>query len=266
MALMYTVFICDDNENSLEVLSLTIKKDPRFNLVAQANDGKSAIDLIERYRPDIIVLDIVMPEYDGVYIVKHIRKNMNKYDPIIYILSGFGTDPIVRALNGLGVDFYSMKPVPMNVIVSNLNTLIEQRGNAAACFAHDEDGVKKELAEDIIRSTFLNLGIMPHRISSKCITDALLIYMRDPGSSPLLTKVIYPEIAKKYGLNNSSVEKNIRNAICQMKKNGAGIYNEIFSYSTKGHVTNGEFLSVMADYINKYMRNSRHSEVKRYEQ
>jgi len=263
---MHTVFICDDNANSLEVLSLTIKKEPQFKIVAQAYDGKTAINLIERHCPDIIILDIIMPEYDGVYIVDYIRKNMKNYNPIIYILSAVGTAPIVRALNELSVDFYSMKPVSMSLIISNINKLIDQRGGSAKFYAPDESGsIKKEVIENAVKSTLLHLGIMPHRVSSKCITDALLIYMYCPEPNPMLTKVIYPEVAKKHGLNNSSVEKNIRNAISRIQKNNTGIYNEIFSYSTKGSITNGEFLSVMSDYINKYLKNSGYLAVKRYE-
>ena len=95
---------------------------------------------------------------------------------------------------------------------------------------------------------------MPHRTSSKCILDALVLRMNSLDPNPLLTKVLYPQIALKYSLSNTSVEKNIRNAISQMQMNNTEIFNEIFSYSTKGRITNGEFISVMSDYINKRMR------------
>jgi len=268
---MFTILICDDNANSLEVLSLTIKKEPQFKVAAQACDGKTAMILIERYRPDIIILDIVMPEYDGVYIVDYIRKSMKEYDPIIYILSGLGTDSIIKAFNELGVDFYSMKPVSMSVVVNNLKMLIKQRDNSnnnspETFVVSDENGEsikgeKQRLLEDIIKDTLLHLGVMPHRISSKCVTEALLLYICNPEPSPLLTKVIYPAIAKKYNINSSSVEKNIRETISQMQRDKNEIYDEIFFYSKNRRITNGEFLSVMSDYINKYMKNSGDSEV-----
>jgi len=262
---MYTVLICDDNANSLEGLSLTIKKEPQFKVVAHAYDGKTTITLIERHRPDVIILDIVMPEYDGVYIVDYIRKSMKEYDPIIYILSGLGTDSIVKALNELGVDFYSMKPVSMSVVVRNLNALINQRNKNKSFSALADDSAKQEILEDVTKYTLRNLGIMPHRISSKCITDALLMYMYNSEPNPVLTKVLYPEVAKKHGINSSSVEKNIRNTISQMQKNKTEMYNEIFSYSTKENITNGEFLSVMSDYINRFVKSNRYLEVSREE-
>ena len=257
---MYTILICDDNASSLEVLHLTIDKEPQFKVVAQAYDGKAAIALIEKCRPDIIILDIVMPEYDGVYIVDYVRKSMEGYSPIIYILSALGTDSIVRALNELGIDFYSMKPVSMSVIVRNLNALIKRHGETETNSAPAEDRekitetVNRELFEDTIKYILLHLGIMPHRISSKCVLDALMIYTRDPETNSLLTKVLYPQIAEKQGLNNSSVEKNIRDAISLIQRNKTDMYNDIFSYSTKGNITNGEFLSVMSDYVSKSVK------------
>ena len=257
---MYTVLICDDNANWLEILSLAIDKDSKLKVVAQACDGETALELIERLRPDIIILDIVMPEYDGVYIVSHIRKHMNEYTPFIYILSGLGTDSIIKALNNLGIDFYSVKPVSTHVIMNNLNALIERHNHAEVTFEGSEEAksiMEREILENVVKNLLLRFGVMPHRISSKCVMNALVLYAYSPESFPILTKVLYPQIAEEYGLSNSSVEKNIRSAISQIQKNNTEVYSEIFSYSTKGRITNGEFLSVMADYINNIVRNGR---------
>lgn len=256
---MHTIIICDDNVNSLESLSLAIRRDPQFEIVAQASDGKTAISLIERCRPEIIILDVVLPEYDGVYIVNHVRKNIKDYDPIIYILSGLGTDPIVRALNELCIDFYSMKPVAMSVVVQNLDSLVKQRSGVktAMAFNADADVARDEMIENAVKNMLLYLGIMPHRTASKCVAEALIIYIDEPGANRMLTKIIYPKIAKKYGLNGPSVEKNIRTAISHAQKTQTLKFNEIFSYSTKKHITNGEFLSVMSDYISKSLKISR---------
>jgi len=179
---------------------------------------------------------------------------MKDYEPIIYILSGLGTDPIIRALNELGIAFYSMKPVSMSVIIQNLKILINQQ-NPHAFFIEDNrknaGGIKQEILEDETKDILLQLGIMPHRISSKCVMDALVMYMCSSDPIPVLTKVLYPQIAEKYGINNSSVEKNIRDAISLIQRNKTDMYNAIFSYSTKENITNGEFLSVMSAYISK---------------
>ena len=222
---MYTILICDDNLNWLESLNIAIDKDPKFKVVAQAYSGGTTLKLVEKFRPDIIILDIVMPEYDGVYIVNYIRKNMKGYSPIIYILSGLGTDPIVRTLNELYVDFYSMKPVAISIIMGNINMLIKNRDNLGIISAPAEENegnkenMKAEILKDVIKNLLLRFGIMPHRISSKCVMSALVMYTNSHESFSTLTKGLYPQIAEEYGLSDLSVEKNIRNAISQIQRN-----------------------------------------------
>jgi two-component system response regulator (stage 0 sporulation protein A) len=190
---------------------------------------------------------------------------MKEYDPIIYILSGMGTAPIIKTFNDLGVDYYSMKPISLNVIVKNLKTLIMQRnpGAFSSDFSQDSgksaEGLKQDILEDTVKTILLCFGLLPHRTSTKCVTDALILHTNSLDANPLLTKVLYPQIAAKYGLNSSSVEKNIRNAISQMQMNGTEPFNEIFSYSTRKRITNGEFLSVMSDYIKKRIHGHTHS-------
>jgi len=84
--------------------------------------------------------------------------------------------------------------------------------------------------------------------------DALMLYLRSDKTFPMLTKDIYPTIAKKYGMSTSSVERNIRRAVGKMQQQKSDTYNEIFSYVTAQHITNGEFLSVMSDYIGKNIK------------
>ncbi len=87
---MYSVLIADDNKDWIDILDAKISQDPSFNIIAKAYDGKEAIKVVEAERPEIVILDIIMPEFDGAYIVNHIRSEMRGYDPVIYIISGIG--------------------------------------------------------------------------------------------------------------------------------------------------------------------------------
>jgi two-component system response regulator (stage 0 sporulation protein A) len=185
---------------------------------------------------------------------------MEGYAPIIYILSGLGADSIVRALNELGIDFYSMKPVLPSVVVRNLNTLTRQRDHHAFFSDTSEENaetgtfLKQDKLEETIKYVLLRFNLLPHRKSTKCVQDALALYMSSSGLNPLLTKFLYPQVAQRYRVSNISVEKNIRNAITQIQKNNTELFRDIFSYSTKRHITNGEFLSIMSDYISKSVK------------
>lgn len=260
---MYSVLICDDNQHWAKLLSTEIGKQPLYNVIGIAVDGKTAINQIELLHPDIIIIDIIMPEFDGAYIVDYIRNNIEGYNPLIYVISGIGTDTIIYVLNDLNIDFYSMKPVSIDVVIQNLNHAVNRRVKAgivqssadvsSLVYESQEEALKPSVklppVTDIIRDTVFRLGMPPHRISTKCVIDALTYYITNPDSARALTKVLYPEIAKKYDISESSAEKNIRNAISGIYKNKTEMFDQIFMYSNNRKVTNGEFLSVVSDFI-----------------
>ncbi len=70
---MINVVIVDDDEDSLQLMSQYLKlKD--VNIVGEAKDGKSAVELYSEKKPDLIITDMKMPEYDGVYVIKEVKK------------------------------------------------------------------------------------------------------------------------------------------------------------------------------------------------
>ena len=70
----FRVVIVDDDIDTLEVFAefLEIKD---VNVVGRGHDGKDAVELYEKHRPDFVLMDVMMPEYDGFYGLRKIRKN-----------------------------------------------------------------------------------------------------------------------------------------------------------------------------------------------
>ena len=78
-----TVIVVDDDRDSLEVFAeyLTMKD---LKVVAKANNGKSAVEIYEKFKPDVVLLDVIMPGYDGFYAIEHIRR-INPDAKIIFV-------------------------------------------------------------------------------------------------------------------------------------------------------------------------------------
>lgn len=247
---MQSVLIADDNKSWLEILESRINQEPEFEVVATALDGKEAIEMIEKKRPEVIILDIIMPEFDGAHIVNHVRTQMNDYNPVIYILSGIGTDTIIKVLNDLEIDFYSMKPVSIEIVIHYLKTIIAKKRHENFVIMMPDEPVLQSTVTNV-RDFVYRLGMPRHLLSTDCIIDTLIYYIDNPNCLRLLTKILYPKIAKARGVSASSVEKNIRNAILQMQKNNSELYQRVFSYSGNNSITNGEFLSTVVDFMAK---------------
>lgn len=242
---MYTVLVADDNTSWLESLSDALNQDGAFEVVALASNGTSALKFAESLRPDIMILDIIMPECDGVYIVNYIRKHMPDYHPVIYMLSGIGSNTIITILNELDIDFYSMKPIPLSLILENVKRIISSRGKSTP----SGSSPVPTSSEHSINNFILQLGLPLHLACSKYLAQALQYYKEDPECFCMLTKVLYPHIARLNKSSTSAIERSFRFAIKRMQTENTDLYREIFRFHLSKKITNSVFLNSLATYL-----------------
>lgn len=247
---MYNVLIADDNIEFTNSLTEILSTSPHYQIVAALTNGLEVISQMELLRPDILILDIVMPGTDGINIVAHARQRMTDYDPIIYIVSGIGSTAIIKALSALNIDFFSMKPVALDLILHNLNTITKVIQIPDQAPPHKETAPVSE--EIRIKQFMIQLGLRPHLRSSKCLYSALLYCLEHPDGTLLITKGLYPSLAKKYDLTNAAVERRLRHAIEIIQKNKTPLYHKVFSYAGDKKITNGEFLGAVTEYFQSY--------------
>ncbi len=247
----FRIVLADDDIEWTQLFELAVSKKDRYELVGTAEDGDSAFQIIKKERPDIVISDILMPKTDGCYLVNSIRQ-MQDYRPIIYILSGIATDPIVRILQNLEIDYYSLKPVGVNTILSNLDLLIAMRG-----LMPDQSSQKITIQytnklEQRVEDILMEIGMAPGSKFYSYMRDALIACTIDGSNVNLVTKVLYPDIAKKYGVSTPSVERGLRYGIQTVRKTNAPLYQEVFSAMLGKHnISNTVFIATLANYIRK---------------
>jgi DNA-binding response OmpR family regulator len=106
---MYDIMIVDDDPSILDIVELTLKREGYQ--VLRANSGREALRALEMGQPDLLVVDSMLPDIDGVSLVKTLRSNAETaYTPIIFLSGLTDTDKAVEALNS-GGDDYLRKPV-----------------------------------------------------------------------------------------------------------------------------------------------------------
>lgn len=119
------ILIVDDEKNIVDILKFNLKKEG-FDTI-EAYDGKQALDLVEREKPDLILLDIMLPEYDGFTVCKKIRQTMNV--PILMLTAREEEVDKVLGLE-LGADDYITKPFSprelMARVKANLRRSVEE--------------------------------------------------------------------------------------------------------------------------------------------
>lgn len=99
------VLLCDDSLFMRRILqSMLIKLDPDIEVVAQAGNGKDAVELYKIHRPDLVTLDITMPVMGGIEALKEIKKI--DPDAMIAMVSAIGQQPtIIEAIRSGACDF-----------------------------------------------------------------------------------------------------------------------------------------------------------------
>ena len=121
---IFKILLVDDEPDILEILSYPLKNEG-FQ-VHTANNGLEAIKLVKDIQPHLIILDVMMPEMDGIEACDIIRKDPKTSSTLIAFLSARGEDYSKIAGFNAGADDYITKPVKPKVLVSKVKSLLRR--------------------------------------------------------------------------------------------------------------------------------------------
>jgi len=112
------VLVVDDNEDAASSLAMLLKL---LGIeVKTANDGLTALAMLEKYHPDVILLDIGMPEMDGIEVARQIRQRSEYDDILLVALTGWGQEDDRRQTKKAGFDSHLVKPADIAALQSLL--------------------------------------------------------------------------------------------------------------------------------------------------
>lgn len=116
----YKVLIVDDIPENIQTLGEMIKD---FDLdVKIAEGGQDAIDIIDSYTPDIIMLDLMMPHVNGWDVIDYVRKKYSKNEMVIIVVSLLNNKDNIDECYELGVNDYITKPVIKARLTSSIES------------------------------------------------------------------------------------------------------------------------------------------------
>jgi len=149
-----TILVVDDEQDIVEFISYNLEKEG-FN-VASANNGKQALEQTLKLHPDLILLDVMMPEMDGIETCEEIRKNPEVSNTVIAMLTARAESYSQIAGFDAGADDYIIKPIRPKVLVSRIKALLKRTSYAIP---------QKEMANESAR-VFRNLliDVEKHRV------------------------------------------------------------------------------------------------------
>lgn len=122
------ILLVDDEPDILEIIGYNLKKEGYE--VTTADNGKDAIKLAKKENPDLIILDVMMPEMDGMETCYQMRNIPSLKDTLIAFLSARGEDYSQIAGFDAGADDYITKPVKPRVLVSKVKAILRRKGGS----------------------------------------------------------------------------------------------------------------------------------------
>lgn len=118
------VAIADDNEKILCMLGDILEQDKEINIVGKAKNGEEAINIIREKQPDIMLIDLIMPKFDGLTVMDKINKDTSiKKRPSFIVMSAIGQETITDNAFAMGASYYIMKPFDNDMVINRIKSI-----------------------------------------------------------------------------------------------------------------------------------------------
>jgi DNA-binding response OmpR family regulator len=118
------VLIVDDDEELVELISDVLERDGRFE-IRTVNNGFDAGMMVKEYRPDLIVLDVMLPDINGKEVCQRVRSDKTMSDVKIICISGMVEEDRVGELRAAGADDFMHKPFEIERLVARMCQLLD---------------------------------------------------------------------------------------------------------------------------------------------
>ncbi|MDR3589979.1 MAG: sporulation transcription factor Spo0A [Negativicutes bacterium] len=252
------VAMADDSKEFSFILQEHLSQQNDIELVGVAYNGEQILDIISEKEPDVVMLDIIMPQLDGIGVLERINLSQSRR-PKIIALTALGQESLVQRVIELGADYYLLKPFNLDSLTMRIRELAgtpERKvipQNTVTRQTIESRPVDAEVT-DVIRE----IGVPAHIKGYQYLREAITMLVENSSFLGAVTKELYPTVAKKYATTPSRVERAIRHSIeVAWNRGNIDLINQLFGCNVnmdKGKPTNSEFMAMIADKLRLQMR------------
>ena len=243
------ILIADTSEGYRRMLADAIAGETDMEVAGATGDGQEAVRMVRELEPDLVVMDMVLSSMDGLEVLRELQSVERR--PRVLIVSGFVRSNMAELAAAEGADYYLMKPCKMTTVLERLRQM------AALYMLDGEDNDLMERGgqslESVITAIIHEIGVPAHIKGYQYLREAIMIAVEDMDVINAVTKILYPEVAKRFGTTASRVERAIRHAIeVAWDRGDLETLQKYFGYTVsnaKGKPTNSEFIAMIADRL-----------------
>jgi len=197
-----------------------------------------------------------MPHLDGLAVLERLREIKKGVLPNVIMLTAFGQEDVTKKAVELGASYFILKPFDMENLGNHIrqvsgNTNTFTRKSTTSYRSQTEQ--KPKNLDASITSIIHEIGVPAHIKGYLYLREAISMVYNDIELLGSITKVLYPDIAKKYNTTASRVERAIRHAIeVAWSRGNIDSISSLFGYTvsmSKAKPTNSEFIAMVADKL-----------------
>jgi two-component system response regulator (stage 0 sporulation protein A) len=252
------IVIADNNRELCDNLSELIGLQEDMELSGVAYDGIEALQVIEKCKPDVLILDITMPYLDGIGVLERLAEFGER--PIVIVLTAFEQESMIQRLTSLGAAYYMVKPFDASTLFDRIRQfsgrtqsrkIKEETYTYTTTNNNRREKTVNQLELEVSR-LFHEMGIPAHFRGYSYLREAIIIATQEVEVLGNITKNLYPRIAEKYHSTASGVESAIRHTIeVGWERGNSEFIDEFFGFdSQKGRFpTTASFIAKIADKL-----------------
>ncbi|MDR2752468.1 MAG: sporulation transcription factor Spo0A [Clostridiales bacterium] len=250
------VLLADDNKDFIDTLTNYLNSQLDMEIIGVAYDGLDAYQKIISLKPDVAILDGIMPNLDGLGILERLEKaKCPNETPICIMLSAVNQEKITQQAIDLGAEYYMVKPFDLACLASRIRQMkdvLSSNGTVPSAAVKSAKNQNVNL-ESRVTNILHEIGVPAHIRGYHYMREAIMMAVEDIDVLNYITKELYPSIAKKCNTTPSRVERAIRHAIeVAWSRGKVDIIDNMFGYTInnhKGKPTNSEFIALIADRL-----------------
>lgn len=247
-----SVCIVDDNRELVHIMKEFFNQEEDIEVIGVAHNGKECMTMLEELEPDILLLDIIMPLLDGIGVLEQLRSEKREHMPNVIMLTAFGQEEVMRKAVEYGASYFVLKPFDFENLADKIREVSgHEKMNKPNIRKQSTN--KKDNIETSITSIMHDIGVPAHIKGYLYLREAITMVYNDIELLGSITKILYPDIAKKFNTTSSRVERAIRHAIeVAWNRGNIDSITDLFGYTvnvSKAKPTNSEFIAMVADKL-----------------
>ena len=213
------LMVIDDNKEFCMLEKDYISMIDEVEFCGAAYDGISALSLIEEKQPDVIILDNIMPQLDGIGVLKRLRNFEPHKKPKVVAVTAAPSNIYVAETNRLGADYIISRNMDIDEIIDRCIMVVKSSSPSVHINS-----------ENMVTSYLSQIGIPGNIKGFSYLRTAIITVAENPDLLHSITAKLYPEVAKIHNTTPSKVERNIRNAIdIAWNKGNRQVFEELFN-------------------------------------